>query len=115
MPKRQLRQAEGEEQKESFEQQDVEAKRTRILEKRWLIPQHPELSPLPPPHSDINEDLLQNFLGFPQFSSTKGLHVFANQDGPVPPRRKKRQYRQMLHIRGIYDIPLTKDQLEQRQ
>ncbi len=87
-------------------------KKTRLIQDTL----HDQLAAIPPlePLGELNdsdsEKLLKDCLGFSRFSSTQGLHVFGNQDGHLPPRRKQRQYRQMLHVRGIYNIPLTRQQ-----
>lgn len=95
---------------------DTKKPRTDGDGKRWTLPTVPKLAPLPAPGTDLpssedNTDILQQCLGFSSFGTTKGMHVFGNQDGPLPPKRKRRQYRQMLHVKGIYDVPLTRDQI----
>lgn len=55
------------------------------------------------------------FLGINSFASTKGQKVNGNSANfavDVPASKKKREYRQYLFVKGAYDIPLTKDQLE---
>jgi hypothetical protein len=122
MPKRQLRDRGGEdERRKQYEGSlDLQPKRHKTEDsvedyrRRWTMPVPKVLETLPPPLTETDEDTFSRCLGFSEFASSKGLHVFANQDGPLPPKRKKRQYRQMLHVKGIYDIPLTRDQLAQK-
>jgi len=40
--------------------------------------------------------------------------VFANRDGTVD-IKKKVQYRQILHKKKLYEVPLTRQQLEEKQ
>lgn len=85
------------------------------LSRRWILPKPTELKSIPKCVQLADDNVLLDCLGFSSFSTSKGLHVFGNQDGHLPPRRKRRQYRQMLHVKGIYDIPLTRDQLSNKQ
>lgn len=115
--------AEALESTEIITSETIKKQKTEADRKRWTLPVEPKLCPLPNPGTDIisTEDeqttgkVLQDCLGFTEFGSTKGLHVFGNQDGPLPPKRKRRQYRQMLHVKGIYDVPLTRDQLSNKE
>lgn len=131
-PKRQLRdRGTVEERKQEYrdnkEQAILHSKRTKVDEsdstpkddntdgkKRWFVPKAKPLAPIPPSDKELpNEQILSECLGFTEFTSTKGLHVFGNQDGPLPPKRKRRQYRQMLYVKSLYSIPLTRgDQSE---
>ena len=90
---------------------DVKKQKTEDTRKRWTLPSVPSLAPLPAPGVEPEESILEKCMGFSSFSTTKGMHVFGNQDGPLPPKRKRRQYRQLLHVKGIYDVPLTRDQI----
>lgn len=94
---------------------DAEEKDTkRARTARWTV-QVQQVAPIDPRAVDPTDPAsLSAAMGFADFGSTKGLHVFGNQDGPLPAKLKRRQYRQMLHVKGIYNIPMTKQQLEER-
>lgn len=63
------------------------------------------------------EAQLAAFLGgVTDFASTKGKKVKGNQfTGSVDCPKKRREYRQYLFVKGAYDIPLTKEQLEAKE
>lgn len=59
---------------------------------------------------------LAAFLGITSFTSTKGQKVAGNAANfAVDATKKKREYRQYLFVKGAYDIPLTKDQMEAKE
>jgi hypothetical protein len=65
---------------------------------------------------DEDNEQLAAFLGFSGFSSTKGQKVRGNaNNGAVDKAKKRREYRQYLFVKGSYDIPLTKEQLEAKE
>ena len=45
----------------------------------------------------------------------QGKKVDGNDAGAVDVKKKKREYRQYLFVKGAYDVPLTRDQLEEHQ
>lgn len=63
---------------------------------------------------ELDEDAaLAHMLGFSSFGSTKGQRVTGNRAvGGAEVKKKRREYRQYLFVKGAYDLPLTKDQLE---
>lgn len=58
-------------------------------------------------------ELLQEAVGAIEFSSTKGKQVIGNEKGETA-FKKERQPRQVLRQKGLYEIPLTKQQLEEK-
>jgi hypothetical protein len=59
------------------------------------------------------QEVLQEAIGSNNFSSTKGKQVIGNEKGETA-FKKERQYRQVLKQRKLYEIPLTKQQLEEK-
>ena len=60
---------------------------------------------------------MQQMLGFSGFSSTKGQEVQGNDkvgEADVKDKKKKRQYRQYLYVKGSYNIPLTQEDLKEK-
>lgn len=53
-------------------------------------------------------------MGFGGFDSTKGKHVVGNVTGAAD-KKKKVEYRQMLHKKRLYEIPLTRQQAEEQE
>lgn len=68
-------------------------------------------------NNDDEEAQLAAFLGgVTEFGSTKGKKVAGNEHASaVDCPKKRREYRQYLFVKGSYDIPLTKDQLEEKE
>lgn len=73
---------------------------------------------------NIQEEMriMKEMMGFSMFSSTHNKRVFGNKEKNNIAKQKKvlektqpkaRQYTQYLHKKGIYDIPLTRQQLEE--
>lgn len=59
---------------------------------------------------------MASILGFSGFTSTKGQKIGGNEfNSAVDSKKKRREYRQYLFVKGAYDIPLTKDQVEEKK
>jgi hypothetical protein len=61
---------------------------------------------------------MQKMFGFSGFATTKGQAVDGNQkvgEVDVKDKKKQRQYRQYLYVKGSYSIPLTQEDLKQHQ
>jgi hypothetical protein len=59
------------------------------------------------------QEVLQEAIGSGSFSSTKGKQVIGNERGESA-FKKERQHRQVLKQKKLYEIPLTKQQLEEK-
>lgn len=59
---------------------------------------------------------MEQMLGFSGFASTKGQVVPGNDKvgEAAVKKKKKRQYRQYLYVKGSYNIPLTQEDLKDR-
>ncbi len=60
---------------------------------------------------------MRTMLGFSDFSTTKGEAVEGNEkvgEADVKNKKKQRQYRQYLYVKGSYNIPLTQEDLKQK-
>ena len=58
-------------------------------------------------------DAIAAIMGFGNFDSTKGKEVEGNVTGAAD-IRKKQKYKQYLHVKKLYEIPLTRQQLEEK-
>lgn len=59
------------------------------------------------------QEVLQEAIGSSSFSSTKGKQVIGNEKGETA-FKKERQHRQVLKQKKLYEIPLTKQQVEEK-
>jgi hypothetical protein len=62
-----------------------------------------------------DEEALAAVLGFSGFGSTKGQKIEGNEQGAADVQKKRRQYRQYLFVKGAYNVPLTKPEMEEYQ
>ncbi len=59
---------------------------------------------------------MRAMMGFGAFTSTSGRAVKGNLCGAhLSARLRRPEYRQMLNKKGIYDVPLTKQDVEERR
>jgi U4/U6.U5 tri-snRNP-associated protein 3 len=62
-----------------------------------------------------DEEAIARAMGFGGFDTTKGRHVVGNATGAVDKKKKKTEYRQILHRKKLYEVPLTRQQAEEKQ